>query len=215
MTPTLNANVVGLFQDRSAAERVLQELIASGYSRDQISVVSENAQAAAETPDLGPQTETGSGMAGGTGAAIGAGAGFLAGMLALAIPGIGPVLAIGPLAAGLMGAGIGAAAGGLIGALRDMGVPEDEAKRYEEALQGGGTLVSVHTTSLDADRAADILDRNGALDVDERLETLRAGRTPAVAPFKPEDSVRERQRARERRVGVFQPGITGSGPLQR
>ena len=48
---------------------------------------------------------------------------------------VGLVIA-GPLAAGLAGAG--AATGGLVGALTGTGVPEDEARRYEDEIKDGG-----------------------------------------------------------------------------
>ena len=48
---------------------------------------------------------------------------------------VGLVIA-GPLAAGLAGAG--AATGGLVGALTGTGVPEDEAKIYENEIKDGG-----------------------------------------------------------------------------
>ena len=50
---------------------------------------------------------------------------------------VGLVIA-GPLAAGLAGAGAGAATGGLVGALTATGVPEDEARRYEDEIKDGG-----------------------------------------------------------------------------
>ena len=50
---------------------------------------------------------------------------------------VGLVIA-GPLAAGLAGAGAGAATGGLVGALTATGVPEDEAKIYENEIKDGG-----------------------------------------------------------------------------
>ena len=48
---------------------------------------------------------------------------------------VGLVIA-GPLAAGLACAG--AATGGLVGALTGTGVPEDEARRYEDEIKDGG-----------------------------------------------------------------------------
>jgi hypothetical protein len=140
-------------------------------------------------------------------------------MAVLAIPGIGPVLAAGPLAAGIMGAGLGAAAGGIVGALKSHGVPESHAAAYSSAVKRGGVLVSVHVDEEAVDRAADILDRNGAIDVNDPDENLESGEihrkvTPEAvkaARLTPDSSVREKQRERERRVSVY-PGITGSGP---
>jgi uncharacterized protein (TIGR02271 family) len=62
----------------------------------------------------------------------------------LAIPGVGPIIAGGALASTLAGAGIGAAAGGLLGALMGMGIPEEDARHFDEGFRSGGTLVTVN-----------------------------------------------------------------------
>jgi len=107
-----------------------------------------------------------------SGAAIGVGTGaVLGGALAamgLAIPGIGPVLVAGPVAAALAGASIGAAAGGVIGVLVDLGVPDEEARRYTEAVRAGATLVTVTVDETMADRAAAIIREHAAVEVEER-----------------------------------------------
>ncbi len=103
-------------------------------------------------------TATGAGI----GAALGGSLGLLAAVSALAIPGIGPLLIAGPL----LGAFAGAAAGGAVGVLVGEGIPEDEAKLYEERLKKGGLLVSVLTeTRQEADRARNILQQTGATDI--------------------------------------------------
>jgi uncharacterized membrane protein len=92
--------------------------------------------------------------------------GWLVGVGSLAIPGVGPFIAAGPLLAALSGAAIGAAAGGLTGALVGLGIPEYEAKQYEEKIRSGNLLVSVHTENADQRRRAkEILERNGANDI--------------------------------------------------
>ena len=224
-TPTMSSHtVVGLYNDRTTAEKAVQDLVAEGFAHDSVSVVAPGAAAAknlsADTPNIGPIEETGSGTDAGTGAAIGGFAGFAAGIAALAIPGIGPILAAGPLAAGIMGAGIGAAAGGIAGALKSHGITDKEASRYSDAVGRGGCLVMVHTNAQHIDHAADVLDRNGAIDVDEPGEQgdtstmARRRLTPEAieaAKLTEGTSVRDRQRERERRVSVY-PGITGGGP---
>jgi hypothetical protein len=82
------------------------------------------------------------------GGVIGGSLGLLAGIRALAIPGVGPLIAAGPIMASLAGLGIGRPVGGLVGALVGMGIPEYEAKRYEGAVKGAGTLLSVHCDTL-------------------------------------------------------------------
>jgi hypothetical protein len=66
----------------------------------------------------------------------------------------------------LSGAAVGAATGGIAGGLIGLGIPEIEAKRYEEKLKRGNYLVAVHTDeSEDVDRAEHIFEDAGAEDV--------------------------------------------------
>ena len=92
--------------------------------------------------------------------------GLLAGIGALAIPGVGPFIAAGPIMAALSGAAVGAATGGVVGGLIGLGIPEIEAKRYDEKLKKGNYLVAVHTDeSEDVDRAKHIFKTAGAEDI--------------------------------------------------
>jgi len=102
---------------------------------------------------------------------IGGTLGLLAGIGALAIPGVGPLIAAGPIMATLAGVGAGGAVGGMVGALVGMGIPEYEAKRYEGAVKGGGTLLSVHCdTSEQVDAAKNSLRDTGARDISSSSE---------------------------------------------
>ena len=177
-------NVVGLFDSRSVAHSTVQQLLNSGFDREDISLVSQDTNRQLNDgkthpgisgSDLSiPKDDTSGALKGaGIGAALGGIGGLLAGIAGLAIPVIGPIVAAGPIAAALTaalgGAGIGAATGGLIGALTDMGVPEDEAKHYQDQVGRGKTLVVVRASDDDfAERAADILESSGAEKVDGR-----------------------------------------------
>lgn len=177
-------NVVGLFDSRSEAHSTVQQLLYSGFDREDISLVSQDTDRQSNDgkthpgisgSDLSiPKDDTSGALKGaGIGAALGGIGGLLAGIAGLAIPVIGPIVAAGPIAAALTaalgGAGIGAATGGLIGALTDMGVPEDEAKHYQDQVGRGKTLVVVRASDDDfAERAADILESSGAEKVDGR-----------------------------------------------
>ncbi|MCE2983069.1 MAG: DUF3341 domain-containing protein, partial [Parachlamydia sp.] len=100
------------------------------------------------------------------GGLIGGTLGLLAGIGALAIPGLGPFIAAGPIMGALSGIGAGGALGGIIGALAGAGIPEYEAKRYENRLKEGGVLVSVRAINDDrAKHAKELLQANGAQDV--------------------------------------------------
>ena len=177
--------VVGLFDTAAEAQSVVQELINSGFQRNDISLVANDAKGeyanyrevggrAARLPKVPVPARS---------AAVCSVAclGLLVGVGALAIPGIGPVLAAGPLAAALgaagastlVGAGIGAAAGGIIGALVGAGIPEADAGFYAEGVRRGGTLVLVKSSDDMAQRAYDAMRRYGAVDVDERSGSWR------------------------------------------
>lgn len=57
------------------------------------------------------------------------------------------LLAAGPLVGALAGTAAGASAGGLLGGLIGLGVPEHEAKVYEDALkQEGNMMVAVQAS---------------------------------------------------------------------
>jgi hypothetical protein len=61
------------------------------------------------------------------------------------------VIAAGLLAGVLGGAAAGAAAGGIVGALVGLGIPEDEAHRYQEEFLQGRTLVVVQAVARGAE----------------------------------------------------------------
>jgi uncharacterized membrane protein len=164
--------VVGLFDDFSEAQSVVQELVNNGYAREDISLAANDATGEyAKYKDSGGMSGTAIGA--GTGAVVGGIGGLLVGLGALTIPGIGPIVAAGPLIATLTGAGVGAVAGGLIGALTDIGVPEEEAGYYAEGVRRGGTLVAVRAEDHLADRAAEIMESHHAVDIDQRAAYWR------------------------------------------
>src|ERR1700722_5205912 len=159
--------VFGIYHNANQAERVVDRLLADGFSNDDISVLLPENQGskdfAHEKNTKAPEGVTTGVAAGGV---IGGTLGVLVGIGALAIPGLGPFIAAGPIMAGLAGLGVGGTVGGLIGALVGMGIPEYEAKRYEGHVKGGGTLLSVHCdTSEQISRAKDLLKGTGATDI--------------------------------------------------
>jgi uncharacterized protein (TIGR02271 family) len=167
--------VVGVFEDRSAAQQAVNDLKNAGFNDNQIGfAMRDDTGANANMTDGGEQAADTAG-----GAVSGAlGGGILGGILgaaaSLLIPGIGPVVAGGILAATLGGAAIGAAAGGLLGALTGMGVPEDEARYYEGEFNAGRTIVTVQAGNRQRE-ALDILRRNGAYDAGTRQAMATGG----------------------------------------
>src|SRR5208282_6241112 len=159
--------VFGIYQNAKQAERTVEDLLAAGFSNDDISVLLPDNQG---TKDFAHEksTKAPEGTAAGvtTGGVVGGTLGLLAGIGVLAIPGIGPFIAAGPIVSALAGLGVGGAVGGLIGALVGMGIPEYEAKRYEGRIKDGGVLLSVHCdTSDEVKSAKNYLKATGAEDI--------------------------------------------------
>lgn len=156
--------VVGVFDDRDDAEDAINALRSSGFQASDVSVVARDRDVAGRLAD-DTGTEAGAGAATGAlaGGLLGGAAGWLVGIGALAIPGIGPFIAAGPLAAALGGAALGAAGGGLVGALTGAGIPEDEAKWYDERVRGGDILVTVNSRGR-AQEAQSIMRQYGGHD---------------------------------------------------
>lgn len=143
------SRVVGSYRTEEEAIRAIEELKREGHRAEDISVLGKNEN---ETRYVTEETGTHAGEGAATGAvaggALGGLGGVLAGIGALAIPGIGPIVAAGPIVAGLTGAAAGAGIGGLAGALIGMGIPEDEAKDYENRFNEGHILVLVEDDTL-------------------------------------------------------------------
>jgi hypothetical protein len=162
-----NTAAFGIYSSNAAAERAVDQLIAAGFSNQDVSVLMADRQGskdfAAEKNTKAPEGAT-TGV--GVGGAVGGTLGLLAGIGALAIPGVGPLIAAGPIMGALAGLGVGGAVGGIVGALVGLGIPEYEAKRYEGRVKGGGVLLSVHCdSSQEVSRAKDLLKATGAEDI--------------------------------------------------
>jgi uncharacterized membrane protein len=191
--------IVGSFDSFNEAHRVANDLRAAGFLDSDISIVANNASGEyredVRVRDTGNDASaTAKGAV--TGAVVGGGAGLAASLAGLAIPGIGPIIAAGPIVATLAGAGTGAVAGGLIGGLVDLGVPENDAQYYAEAVRRGGALVTVRADESRADEVTDILRSHGAIDIEGRVERWRESGwerfDPAAQPYSPEEIQRDR-----------------------
>lgn len=175
--------VVGLFKNQVDAERAIERLKQSGFSENQIGVaMRDRGQQKELIEGTGTQAAEGAATGAISGGVLGGVIGLLAGVGALAIPGIGPIIAGGALASTLTGAGIGAAAGGLIGALTGMGIPEEDARHFDEGFQAGGTLVTVNAGGRDeaareclSDSGADL----GSMGRGSQSGTMKTGAAPA------------------------------------
>lgn len=177
-----NVAVLGVVPNRIVADRVIADLLRTGFMMGDLSVLLPNNGGGRELA-LEPGTKAPEGaVAGGTaGGALGGALGLLVSLGAIAIPGMGPFIAAGPIMAALSGAAVGAAMGSLTGALIGLGVPEIEARAYEGRVKRGAALVAVHTESLRQITAAQRVFRShGAEDVSSRGEAKVPPREPSI-----------------------------------
>ena len=163
----MKRSVYCIARSREQAEVIVDKLRVAGFSANDISVLfpdkSGTKDFAHEHNTKAPEGATAGGVAG---MGIGAILGWVAGIGAIAIPGVGPFIAAGPIVAALSGAAVGGVTGGILGALVGLGIPEFEAKRYEEKIRSGNILISVHTEdSEERTRAKDIFKDGGADDI--------------------------------------------------
>lgn len=194
-TTRTSSTVVALFHNQADAERAIQRLKERGFPEGQIGVAIKDRGRQEELIE-GTGTQAAEGAATGAigGGVLGGVIGLLAGVGALVIPGVGPIIAGGTLASTLAGAGIGAAAGGLLGALVGMGVPEEDAKHFDQGFRSGGTLVTVSAGNR-AEEARTCLSETGA-----DLGSMGRGMSSAVGSSRDSDTVR-REEARVERIG--------------
>lgn len=149
------------------ALQIVDSLISSGFSSNDISILYPDKDSTHQfSHEKNTKAPEGTVAGVSTGGVLGGAFGLLVGLGALAIPGVGPLIAAGPLLAALSGAAAGAAVGGVAGGLIGLGIPELEAKRFENRIAEGNFLISIHAIDGDeVDRAKEILKNANAEDI--------------------------------------------------
>ncbi len=139
--------ITATFKTRPSAEQALRHLEDLGVSEDQVSViVSDTTHGTSFNIDKDNKSDEGIVAGGVAGGLVGA---VLAAVLsagALAVPIAGIVIS-GWLVSAAAGLGAGMAAGGIVGGLIGAGIPEYEARLYEDAVKNGAILLAVKPAS--------------------------------------------------------------------
>jgi hypothetical protein len=147
--------VIGLFDEYGPAERALLGLLSERIGEDRISILA----AARSLTRLEPDHLEG-------------GADLVKNLKALVVREAGAVVVAGPLAQELGRDRTGS----LAAALGAMGIPPAPARYYAEGVRLGGILLAVLAADEDAaGRAADILWRQGPVDLQKRIAAWRQG----------------------------------------
>ncbi|MGB4588885.1 MAG: general stress protein [Clostridiaceae bacterium] len=199
--------IIGIFNTEEKAIKAVEQLRADGYTDEEISVVTSNRESydrlsrvvgdeIVEDQDSTRASAGGAATGAATGGTIGGIGGLLLGLGALAIPGVGPIVAAGPIAAAIGGALAGGAIGGIAGALIDNGVPEDEAKEYEERIKEGDIMVLVDDDEARRESVYSNFSEHGSYNRDRyRMDENR--RNPSEEHLNSDDPLASRNRFRD------------------
>jgi hypothetical protein len=158
---------LSIFPSHVEAEAAVLELQKAGFDMQKISIIGKDYQTTEHVRGFLTWKDTakvGAGEAGYWGSFFGGLFGILTGVGLLFIPGVGPVIIAGHVAGVLAGwiegmvvGGLGAAvAGGLVGALVGLGIPKEQALRYETEIKAGKFIVIVSGTDEEIDNAQQI-----------------------------------------------------------
>lgn len=132
--------ILAIYRDQSRASRAVRELEATGFERDDISVLAADSASGQAFMATERSASKKSALAG---AAIGS----TGGLLAASLVGVGAILT-GPIAAVL----VGSVAGGLLGGLIGLGIPDNEAIARSQEIQDGAILVALDLRRDDVTR---------------------------------------------------------------
>lgn len=155
----------GVFHSEPGADRAVTDLLAAGFPKDRISVVSakplpphDEHESAVTVEPSGSHTWHGVAIGGTVGSVLGA----AAASVGVALTGGMGLLVVGPLMASATAGGL---TGGFIGAMMTRGFEPEVADYYDQALTKGQYLVAVEAAPQgpNLDLAAAVLEHAGAL----------------------------------------------------
>lgn len=155
--------ISGLFKSYSDFHELAEALQTRGYGRNDLSVLMSNnthdLYFAAKENNKAPEGVTLGGITGGLLGALIGGFTLIGNIIS---PGIG-LVAAGPIVGILTGGAVGAGAGGVIGALIGAGIPEHEARFFEDALKEEGKILLVaHVPQNEAKEIKAVFERYNA-----------------------------------------------------
>jgi len=151
----MNSHVTATFKSRPAAEHAVERLISAGFFQEDISLlVTDTTRGTSFAIKEGDKSDEYAATGASAGGAFGAIAALLVSASVIPTGGLS-LVAIGPIAATLAGLGAGGLTGGLVGALVGAGVPEHEAKVYENDIKDGNILLAVAVQNKDEQKLAE------------------------------------------------------------
>ena len=143
MPLSLDQAVVAGYRSHSDAEAAVRTLAKVGLPMAKISIIGRNFETREDVQGFYRPADAAL-EGGAAGAWFGGLFGLMLGTGLFILPVIGPLLVLGPLAGLVAGAITGAGAGALVSGLVSLGVPQNQAIKYQDRIQTGEFLVIVH-----------------------------------------------------------------------
>lgn len=144
---------VGVYNNHDKAVEAILRLKDSGYPISKLTLMGLMNEEKVDTERHVTETNPLKPAGLGAGALIGTTLGVLTGLGVFAIPGVGFLFGAGALAGAIGGFDFGLIAGGLAAVLTTLGMKDDIAKRYHDALAAGKFLVVAHGSKEDIAKA--------------------------------------------------------------
>ncbi len=156
MSEMINQAVVATYGTHNDAEEAVRVLQSNGVPMSHISIIGRDWQL---REDVQGFYHPGDAVAEGAkqGAWFGGIFGMFMGMGMFILPIAGAVIVLGPLGGLIAGAITGAGLGALVSGLMTLGIPKEQALKYQERLEAGEFLVVVHGTAEESACAHDVL----------------------------------------------------------
>ena len=157
-------SVVAVYRNHADAEEAVRRLERAGIPLQKISIIGRNFELREDMQGYYRPSDAALEGAG-FGAWVGGLFGLLMGFGLFVFPVAGTLIVLGPLAGMIAGAVSGAGLGALVSGLMALGIPKDEALKYQARLQAGEFLVTVTGTPEEAARAREVLQNSGEPDL--------------------------------------------------
>lgn len=148
--------IVASYSGHSDAEEAVRKLQQSGLPMNHLSIIGRDWQV---NEDVEGFYHSGDTIKEGTKTSTWFGGffGLFMGMGMFMFPVAGALIVLGPLAGLIAGAIAGAGIGALVSSLMTLGIPKDQALKYQERLEAGEFLIVVHGTAEETSIAHEIL----------------------------------------------------------
>ena len=159
----MNATI-GIYDNHDLAVDAVAELKDSGYPVSHLSIMGlAETEVIDDKMHIMPKSPIkAAGL--GAGTVLGTTLGILTGVGMFAIPGVGFLYGAGAVVGAIAGFDFGLIGGGIASALTTIGIKDDAAKKYHDALVAGKYIVIAHGSEEDVNRAKSLLHGHGTHD---------------------------------------------------